>query len=350
MLTTSHLDLVHLAYDTDTAEYAFSVLDKLIFYYPRMDKDTSGNPTEGLLTCDLSLAPPDYMTEELGLTRNLDAQSVLEYDYLSGLLFLTRCQWEKARAAFERVIAHPTRDGGVSKIMVEAYNKWLLVSLLVNGQTPHVPVYVGSYAKKAYETTGQPYHALSAHFDAFSAVKLKQEVEAHAQMWHEHRNTGLVQEVMAAHQKWQVLNLRNVFSKVTISQIRETTCSAETGNALPTDEEVERLVNGMIDSKMLNGVIVKPEGKPAYLEYLAEVQELSETEYKKEVAAAMKRLKELEAAYRTTNTRLSTNSHWVKQVIRQQKREKEVGGHVAAPYQQLDDEDLMTGITAGDEL
>lgn len=351
MLTTAHIDLVQLAYQTDTAEYAFPVIDKQIVYYPGMDKDNNKNQIKpDVYLCDMSISAPDYITEETGFIDPLNppsAQSVLEYDYTCGLLYSTRRQWKKARDAFERVVTHPTRDGGLSKVMTEAYDKWLLVSLLVNGRTPPMPANVASHAKNSYETTGKAYHMLAAHFDTLGAVELKQEVDTHALLWHEDHTSGLVQEVLASHQKWQVMGLRNVFSKVSISYIRENTRSAETGNALPSDDDVEKLVQGMIDSKMLNGVIVKPEGKAAYLEYLSEVEELSESEYKREVAGTFKKLKELEVVFQTTNARLSTNPYWLKHVVREQKREKDnsaLAGFHLSQESALDDEDLMTDV------
>lgn len=351
MLTTAHLDLVQLAYHTDHAEYAFPVIDKDIVYYPGMDKDNEVRRNhQQIFLCDMSLPSPDYISEDSGFIdplNPLSVQSVLEYNLVSGLLHSTRRQWKKARDAFERVITHPTRDGGLSKIMTEAYDKWVLVSLLVHGRTPQIPANIATHAKNSFETTGKAYHALATHFDILNAVELKREVDAHVVLWHENHTSGFVQEVLASHQKWQIMGLRNVFSKIDITYIRENTRSAETGNHLPSDSDVERLVQGMIDSKMLNGVIVKSEGKVPYLEYLSEVEELSETEFKKEVAAAMKRLKELEAMFQTTSIRLSTNPQWIKHVIKEQKRERDNSGGPAlfqGIESALDDEDLMTDI------
>lgn len=345
MLTSHHLDLVTLAYDTDTAEHAFTVLDKQIVYFPGMFKTVSQK-----FLCDLSLSPTEYIMQETGLTVNLDVEKVLDYEIISGLLYCSRYQWQKARAAFERVITHPTRDGGVSKIMTDAYSKWLLVNLLVNGRTPEMPANVGSNAKKAYETVGKPYMAIASHFDGMAAVSLKKEVEDHAQQWREDQNLGLVRQVLAAHQKWQIMDLRNVYSKVSIADIRRNTFSAETGDILPSDHDVEMLIQGMIESGMLKGIIEKPDGKPIYLKYLSEAEELSETEYKGEIASALQRMTELESIYRTTNARLSTNAYWVKHVIREQKREKENSGQgpLAQTFDaQVEDEDLMSGVLSG---
>lgn len=352
MLTSHHLSLVTLAYETNVVEPAFQVTDKQIVYFPGMAKDpgigsrnTSAAPQKPL--CDMSLPPPAYIMTETGLTNALTVEQVLQYDLTCGLMYCSRRQWEKARAAFERVITHPTRDGGVSKIMTEAYSKWVLVSLLVNGRTPAVPTMAGSNARKTYEATAKPYLAIASHFDSMAAVPLKQEVESNAQIWANDRNTGLIQEVLAAHQKWQIIDLRNIHSKVSLSDIRGQTCSAETGAMLPSDDDVETLVQGMIQSGMLKGIIEKPADKPAYLKFLSEADDLSEAEYQVEIASVFAKMKKLEAVYKATNARLTTNPYYVKHHIREQKREKESGGQNPVNFEAtVEDEDLMTGLAA----
>lgn len=349
LLTDKHLILVRLAYETDTAEYAFDAIDKQIVYFPNMGKDTTvGAPQISL--GDLNLSPPDYITPDTNLNEALDVESVLHYDLLCGLLYCSRSYWDKARAAFERVITHPTREGGVSKIMTDAYNKWLLVSLLVNGRTPEIPSTAGTNAKKTYETTGKPYAAIASHFDSMTALPLKQEVETNVALWQADRNIGLVQQVLAAHQKWQIIDLRAIYTKISLADIRQRTCSAETGAILATEGDVERLIEGMIQSGMLKGVIQKPDGKPAYLEFFSEFSELTEMEYKIEMATAMQNMKQLETMYRSTSQRLSTNKFWVYQLIKDKKREKEnAAQNVSIPSfdAQVEDEDLMSGIMSG---
>lgn len=284
---------------------------------------------------------------ETGLTNTLTVDQVLSYDLICGLMYCSRRQWEKARAAFERVITHPTRDSGVSKIMTEAYCKWVLVNLLVNGRTPTVPATAGSNARRTYEAMARPYLAVASHFDSMAAVPLKQEVDSNAQLWANDRNIGLIQEVLAAHQKWQIIDLRNTHFKVSLSDIRGQTCSAETGAMLPSDDDMETLIQGMIQSNMLKGVIEKPAGKPAYLKFLSESDDLSEAEYQVEIAAVFANMKKLEAIYKATNSRLATNSYHVKHYIREQKREKESGGQNPASFEvTVEDEDLMTGLSA----
>ncbi|KAF3761126.1 regulation of circadian rhythm and developmental growth [Cryphonectria parasitica EP155] len=348
MLTSHHLTLVNLAFDTDNPESAFYVTDRPVVYFPGMARDqNTSRPNRPL--CDMTLPPTEYITEETGLTLKLDVERVLEYEFVSGLLYCSRGYWASAREAFERVITHPTRDGGVSKIMTDAYDKWLLTSLLANGAVPETPTHAGANAQKAYETLSQPYLAVVSCFEEMTAVELKEEIEKHAQIWRRDRNTGLMQEVLAAHQKWQIMDLRDVYSKISLSDIHEETCSAETGEALPDVEDVEALIQSMIQCGMLKGVIEKPDGKPPYLRFLPVSEDLSEAEYQRELASAVQRMKELKDIYTTTNARLSTDPNWIKHLIREQKREKEGAnqGPTAGFEAQVEDEDLMSGVVSG---
>lgn len=351
MLTSHHLSLARLAYDNNVAEPAFQVTDKQIVYFPGMSRDPgSGNRSTNTQIekplCDLSLPPTGYIMVETGLTTAVTVDQVLQYDLTCGLLYCSKRQWAKARAAFERVITHPTRNGGVSKIMTDAFSKWVLVSLLVNGRSPTIPATTAPNATKTFETTAKPYLAIGSHFDLMSAITLKAEVEANSGVWANDRNTGLIQEVLAAHQKWQIINLRKVYAKLSLADIRQQTCSAETGDLLPSDKDVETLIQGMIRSGMLKGVVEKPTGKPPYLKYLSESGDLSEKQFHGEIAAMFSKMKDLEAIYKATNARLSTNPHYVKQHIRESQREKELGHNKSMAFEAtVDDEDLMTGLS-----
>ncbi|KAL2274246.1 hypothetical protein FJTKL_03558 [Diaporthe vaccinii] len=257
----------------------------------------------------------------------------------------------KARAAFEQVITHPTRDGGVSKIMTKAFNKWVLVSLLMNKRTPTVPATTGSNASKTCKTTAKPYLSIAAQFNTMITTSLKALVEANSTVWANDRNTGLVQEVLAAHQKWQIINLRRIYAKVSLAELRQQTYNAETGDLLPSNNDVETLVQGMISSSMLNGVIKKPASKPPYLKYLSESGDLSEKQYQREITAIFVKMKDLEAIYKATSARLATNPFYIKQHIRESQRKKELGHNKSSAFDAtVDDEDLMTGVSEGGAL
>ncbi|OTB09129.1 hypothetical protein M426DRAFT_316421 [Hypoxylon sp. CI-4A] len=343
LLTPAHIQLVKLAYSTNNIEPVLQVIDMNIVFYPGMAN--YGNPKH---LCDLSLSPPQYLSRDSGLVSSLKSTSVLEYDLVRGLIYCSQREWTKACDAFERVITFPTREGGTSKIMVETYKKWVLVSLLSKGKFVETPSsYTGVSAGKTYGYLAKPYEYIAARFVTDKAKSLKTDVEKYTEDWQEDGNTGLVQEVLAAYQKWQVLRLEQVYSKVSLSEIRQQTTSAETGQALEKDEDVETLLQNMIISGMLTGVIEKNDDGTTFLTFLPPSILLSEQDFAQELATMALRLKQLHPIFKVTKERLGSNKEYIKHIIKEEKRaEKNEPDPTLAFDAHVDDEDLMGGVVA----
>ncbi|KAI0838634.1 hypothetical protein F5Y06DRAFT_39919 [Hypoxylon sp. FL0890] len=342
LLTPSHILLAKLAYNTDNIEPALQVIDKNIVYFPGMSN--YGEPKN---LGDLSLPPPVYISRETGLTGTLKSTSVLEYDLLRGMMYCSRRDWAKAYDAFEKVVAYPTREGSTSKIMIEAYKKWVLVSLLFKGKIVEPQSYTGTLASKLYANLAKPYTAVAVLFSTDNAQALKAEVEKNTQTWLEDGNTGLTQEVLAHYQKWRVLGLERIYSKISLSEIRQQTISAETGKVLEKNKDVETLIQNMIISGMLSGVIEKNDDGTRFLTFLSPSTQLSEQDFAKELANTALRLKQLHPIFKTTKERLGTSKEYIKHVVKEEKRaEKNEPDPTLAFDAHVDDEDLMGGVVA----
>ncbi|KAI0386637.1 hypothetical protein F5Y04DRAFT_68340 [Hypomontagnella monticulosa] len=342
MLTSSHILLAKLAYQTNNVPQALRVFDKDIVFYPNM-----ANHSEPRYPCDLSLPPPSYISVGSGLTGPLKPPSVLEYDLLRGMAYCSERDWTKAYTSLERIVAHPTREGGVSKIMVEGYKKWILVSLLAKGKLPELPSYTAAQANKLYGSFGKSYMAVAAVFVGDDVGALKAEVEKSTTEWQVDGNTGLIQEVLAAYQKWQVMGLQQVYTKLSLSEIRQQTMSAETGARLPDDEDVETLVQNMIISGMLKGVVERNDDGTSFLTFLPAATQLSEQQFAEELTSTAIQLKQLHPIFKTTKERLGTSKEYIKHVIKEEKRVEKDGNDPTLAFDaHVDDEDLMGGVVA----
>lgn len=346
MLTSTHTQMAKLAYTANTIDAALRIIDMSIVFYPNMANWVEPDPL-----CDLTLSPASYIHKETGLTLNLKTAAVLEYDLLCGLMWCSKRNWAKAHAAFERVITFPTRDGGTSKIMVDAYKKWVLVSLLHKGKLDSPPSYTSSAALKAFGTLGKNYTDIVTLFDAEgpeAAGELKREVESFGAVWHEDANLGLIQEVLAAYQERQILKLQHVYSKIAISDVREQTRSAQTGSMLENDADVEALIQNMIISDTLKGVIEKNDDGTAYLTFFPSSANFSEDDFSKQMTAVAVQITELEPVLKATNERLGTSKEYIKHLVKEQRRssDKNEQDPTLGFDDQVDDEDLMGGITS----
>jgi len=341
--------LVKLAYDINHVEPVLKLINKNIVFYP-----AGKNYDDSRRICDLSLPPVAFIHLESGLTDKITSSAILEYDILCGQCHLSRCDWQAAFDAFERVLTFPTRDHGCSKIMVDAYNKWILVGLLLKGKSQQVPPLSGQGAQRAYSTTGKPYLAVAKAFEENEggATALKAEIEGPAtKFWAEDGNVGLIGEVVKHYQRWQIVNLRDVYSKISIEEIRRCTQSAYTGEELAKASEVEELIQSMISSGMLSGVIEKPDGAvngdgQGYLTFLPPGEELTENQFAAELLDCANRIKQLEPLVTAANERLGTSRDYIKHLVKQERREMD--SHRGDPGvefdSQIEDEDLMSGI------
>ena len=278
--------------------------------------------------CDPDLSPPAYISREAGLTAVLKPQNVMEYDLLCGMMYCSgrNRDWAKAAQAFERVVTFPAREHGISKIMVDAYKRWVLVSLLWKGVHLENPSPLGTTASKHFETLGKPYTTLASLFVTENAQHLKSEAEADTQLWDEDNTAGLVREVLAAYQKWRILALQNVYSKISIGEVRCETRSAETGEHLARDEDAEALVQNMIDSGMLNGVVERKDDGTVFLTFVpvnaSATAALSEHDFALELACTAQRLRSLRPLLHATDERLATHKEYLRHVIKESKRDK----------------------------
>lgn len=345
MLTPTHINLAKLAYNTDNIEPALIVMDKNIVFYPGM-----ANPKKPEYLSDMSLPPPAYISENTGLTTGLKSPAILEYDLLRGLMYCSKRNWPKALAAFERLITYPTRDQGVSKIMSEAYKKWVLVNLLCHGKSTSPPTGTGAGANKAYGAIGKLYKELATVFETENATDLKDKANASAKEWLDDGNTGLVREVVSAYQEWQIINLQHIYTKISIAEIRQQTRSAQTGEILAKDDDVVALIQNMIISGTLKGVVEKNDNGVAFLSFLPASTALSEIDFAREIAGSASQLKTLEPVFKATNERLGTSKEYVKHLIKERQRTGEKDGDTSMDYGPgIDEEDLMGDVTSTSE-
>lgn len=269
VLTSLHISLVQAAYHTRCYDQVLPIIENNVLYF-------AGDVSPPKHLCSPSLAPNTYISYTTGLSQKLLSTDVLEYGLVRSLVFIAKRQWEKAFDALACVISHPTSNAGVSKIMVEAFKKWLLVSLILHGKLPALPSYTSKAAEKAYPNMAQQYIALEAVFNSPDIFKLQHVKAMNMPFWSQDRNEGLVDEVMAAYQKWQIVNLRQIYCKISISEIRQQTKSAATGQCLDTDDAVAALLQPMIESGMLAGTLERPASGPAHhLVFLSDAQKPS---------------------------------------------------------------------------
>ncbi|KAG9251235.1 uncharacterized protein F5Z01DRAFT_287089 [Emericellopsis atlantica] len=336
--TSAYLPVAKLALAEDCVEAVLPIIDRDLTFFP-------GAPTmrHGRLLCDAALPSPYYITKSTGLTDDVEPAHVLEYYYVSGLLYTTRRNWTKARKSFERAVTYPGKDHGVSRISLAAYKRWLLVGLLADGVAPTLPNYTLTWTKHSFPRLCTAYINLTESFLAGTSEPLTSTVSTNAATWEEDGTQSLVAEVVDAYQRWLIVKLRHVYSRLPISQIQQEITSAlmslNAGDVIALLESM--IASGSLKAELRRGT----GGEEDYLIFQEDRALLSEADFAREIAQSHHTITALTEEYKLVNERLSTNREYVSHMAREKKRaEKEKENPMGDFEENLeDDEDLMTG-------
>ncbi|PQE19487.1 COP9 signalosome complex subunit 3 protein [Rutstroemia sp. NJR-2017a WRK4] len=336
VLTSTHLFLVKLALETRQYESVVEVLDKHILYLPARESISYTK-----FICDVGLASSSYVTTLSGLTAKLSALEVLEYFFYSGMVYIGLQRWEAAFEMLENAVTYPSRDLGVSLPMVEAYKKWLLVGLLLEGKVVHLPKTTSHHAARVYHTIAKPYEAVASIFETGSASRLKSEIEHGQQIWTEDGNTGLMLCVLSTYQKSQIRNLANVYSKIGVQEVNSLTTSAETGAKLPSAQKAEELIQSMIGESTLHGNMIRDQAGQTVLTFAPFGPQLSEAQIQKELVATTRHIQNLAAQIKTTDRILTHDKRFIESAQKAKKIAK-ANGSADVGMDWNEDEDIMT--------
>ena len=81
-----------------------------------------------------------FITPESGLSAKLEYRDHLIYFLYGAMIFMALKKWKRALLFLEIVIMSPVANN-VSKIQIDAYKKWVLVSLLYKGHVSDAHVF-----------------------------------------------------------------------------------------------------------------------------------------------------------------------------------------------------------------
>jgi COP9 signalosome complex subunit 3 len=283
-------------------------------------------------------------TQDVAPSHKLRYQDVLEYFLGIGTIYIGLKQWEKALDALETVITYPVKENAVSKIMTDAYKRWVLVKVLLEGKAGGVPSTTNGIASKLYHTIAKPYDTIATLFTSASAVRLREEVDIGVDIWQDDGNTGLILSVLAAYQKFEIRNLAKIYRTLSVPDITRITHSAEFGETPPSDEATEELILDMIATGELHASMAYPPSSPAILSFNPIGPILQETQVQRQLAESLERLKSMKNDIKATDKRLTHEKEYLKWANKQKRAAKNGLGDTVGEdmmWNAADDEDLM---------
>ena len=153
----------------------------------------------------------------------------LAYYYYSGMIYTALKKYSRALFCFEQAVTCPASV--VSHIMMEAFKKYTLVQLIMEGESLPLPKYTSHVVNRFVKVLTTEYTSLAQAFATMDPTKLNAVIQSHTSVFVSDKNLGLVKQVAAAMQKRNIQRLTKTFITLSLSDVASRTFFEEAGQA-----------------------------------------------------------------------------------------------------------------------
>lgn len=177
------------------------------------------------------LFAPQALRLDLPLKRKMSTQTLAldlhRFFYYAGVVYCGVEKYAHAQEQFAQCLALPTK--ATSAVQFEAYKKYVLVSLIAQGQVPALPSYCSAVVHKSFGQAvgGQdgPSNAYSALQHAFNKPEAGAQVlerigASYRDEFVGSGNAGLVEQVQLAHVKHRVIKLTDTYVTLGFAELQ----------------------------------------------------------------------------------------------------------------------------------
>ncbi|XVF57848.1 hypothetical protein PTKIN_Ptkin07bG0015500 [Pterospermum kingtungense] len=180
------------------------------------------------------------------------------YCYYGGMICIGQKSFRKALELLHNVVTAPMST--INAIAVEAYKKYILVSLIHHGQfSTSLPKYASSVAQRNLKNLCQPYTELANSYGNGKIVELETYVQANKEKFESDNNLGLVKQVVSSMYKRNIQRLTQTYLTLSLQDIANTV-------QLNCPKEAEMHVLQMIQDGEIYATINQKDGMVRFLE------------------------------------------------------------------------------------
>ncbi|KAG0467860.1 hypothetical protein HPP92_017188 [Vanilla planifolia] len=179
------------------------------------------------------------------------------YCYYGGMIYIGLKQFPKALECLHNVVTAPM--SAINSIAVEAYKKYVLVSLTHLGQISTFPKYTSSTAQRNLRNFAQPYVDLANCYSNGKFSELEEFIQANLEKFQADNNLGLVKQVLSSLYKRNIQRLTQTYLTLSLQDIADTV-------QLSTSKDAELRVLQMIQDGDIFASINQKDGMVSFHE------------------------------------------------------------------------------------
>ncbi|OTF79532.1 COP9 signalosome complex subunit 3-like protein [Euroglyphus maynei] len=181
-----------------------------------------------------------------------DVKYFLAYYYYGGIIYSIIQNYERAFLFFQTVLS--ITGAAISQISIEAYKKYILVSLLQNGRViPLMAKQVNNYLNRSVKPFCGPYNMLITAYTNGSIESLNDIFDTYRTDYQNDQNIGLVKQVISSLIKVKIQKLTKTFMTLSLNDMTQRV-------HLPNVEEAEKKILHMIENGEIFAQINQKDG------------------------------------------------------------------------------------------
>jgi len=149
----------------------------------------------------------------------LKSEDVRLFFYYGAICYIAQKQYVKALQYLVNVISAPALMP--SAVMVEAYKKYVLISLIEHGEVVGLPKYTNGSVTRICKQFCAPYDDLATSFSTRSVEDVGKVADTRAEIFMKDGNMGLVGHVMSALKRQNIQRLTKTYLTVSVDTVVE---------------------------------------------------------------------------------------------------------------------------------
>ncbi|EEB16413.1 COP9 signalosome complex subunit, putative [Pediculus humanus corporis] len=180
-----------------------------------------------------------------------DTKYFLLYYYYGGMIYTALKKYSQALYLFEVAVTTPAV--AVSHIMLEAYKKYILVSLILQGKITPLPKYTSHVVGRFMKHLSQPYHELAAACQSNQSEEARNIVIKNQFIFQKDNNIGLTKQVLASLYKNNIQRLTKTFLTLSLADVASRV-------QLSSPAEAEKYILNMIEDGEIFATVNQKDG------------------------------------------------------------------------------------------
>ncbi|XP_062010306.1 COP9 signalosome complex subunit 3 [Rosa rugosa] len=231
------------------------------------------------------------------------------YCYYGGMICIGQKRFRKALELLHNVVTAPMSV--INAIAVEAYKKYILVSLIHNGQfSTSLPKYTSSVAQRNLKNFCQPYIELANSYSTGKIAEFETVAQKHREKFDNDNNLGLVKQAISSMYKRNIQRLTQTYLTLSLQDIANSV-------QLNSAKEAEMHVLQMIQDGEIFATINQKDGMVSFLEDPEQYKTCQMIEH---IDSSIQRIMALSRKLTTMNENISCDPMFLAKVGRERQR------------------------------